>query len=448
MQQNRFPIVVILGHVDHGKTTLLDTLRKSDIASGEVGGITQSTRAFQVSDITFIDTPGHAAFSAMRTRGGKIADIAILIVSAVDGVMPQTKESIATIKSLGIPMIVAINKMDLPGASPDNIKAQLAENEVLVEGYGGDVPVIPISAKTGQGLPELLEMIQLVSSLNPPQADPEGSLEAVVLESHLDARRGPLATLIIKNGTLNTGQELFLDKSLGKAKALVPPMAPPSMPVEVLGLSQVVPVGSIISDKVSTSPSIPSPKIGEGRKGEVNLILKADNLGSLEAILNSLPVEINIIAFSTGDVTESDVLHARSTGSKIMAFNVKIPASVVKLAEVDKVDVHNFRIIYELLDAVEMLVHPQSHETILGKAQVLAEFKIDAVRVAGCKCLEGEINKSDLVHVGDKQVRIKSLKIGKTEVEKIKLGQEFGIVFSPPVDFKVGDVIIAFKFNG
>src|SRR3990167_5684449 len=202
MQQNRPPIVVILGHVDHGKTSLLDALRKTNIATREAGGITQSTRAFQLQSpvtVTFIDTPGHAAFSQMRTRGGQIADIAILVVSAVDGVMPQTKESIATIKESGIPMIVAINKMDLPGASADTIKAQLTENEVLVEGYGGNVPTVPISAKTGAGLPDLLEMIALVSSLQSLVSDPSGPLECVILESHLDARRGPIATGIVKN---------------------------------------------------------------------------------------------------------------------------------------------------------------------------------------------------------------------------------------------------------
>ena len=255
MMSPRPPIVVILGHVDHGKTTLLDSLRKTNFAAREIGGITQSTRAFQLTTkdqqpITFIDTPGHAAFSQMRTRGGKIADIAILVIAATDGVMPQTKESIATIKSAGIPIIVTINKIDIPGASVDTIKAQLTENGVLVEGFGGNVPVVAISAKTGAGLSELLEMIHLVSSLNLPQAEPDGLLECIVLESHLDARRGPLATCIVKNGTLSVGQELFLDKLVGKAKALTPPIAPPSTPVEILGLTSVVPVGSALSSTI------------------------------------------------------------------------------------------------------------------------------------------------------------------------------------------------------
>lgn len=465
MTQNRPPIVVILGHVDHGKTSLLDALRKSDVAAHEVGGITQSIHAFQLTTkdqqpVTFIDTPGHAAFSQMRSRGADIADIAVLVVSAVDGVMPQTKESIATIKSANIPMIVAVNKMDLPGASVDTIKSQLAENEVLVEGFGGDVPVVPLSAKTGAGLPELIEMINLVSSLQPPTSDLSGPLQAVVLESHLDTRRGPLAVVVVKNGTLKTGQELFLDKLVGKAKALSVDPALPSTPVEILGLTSVIPVGSILSDH--TTPQSPptsqdaSRKLdlgGEARQGgEVQplakLILKTDTLGSLEAILASLPAEIEVVFSSTGDITESDVLMAQSINAHLVGFSVKIPGGVAKLAETEKIIILNFKIIYELLDAVEKLVHSPGTEVITGRAQVLAEFKIDSLRVAGCKCTEGEILKTDSIRVGDKITKIKSLKAGKAEVEKIKTGQEFGAVFFPPVDFKIGDTIIAVTIHG
>ncbi|MEK7091183.1 MAG: translation initiation factor IF-2, partial [Patescibacteria group bacterium] len=454
MLQNRPPIVVILGHVDHGKTSLLDAIRKTDVAAREIGGITQSTYAFQTNGITFIDTPGHAAFSQMRARGGKIADLAILVVSAIDGVMPQTQESIAAVKSAGIPMIVAINKMDLPGASADIVKSQLVENEVLVEGFGGDVPVVPVSAKTGTGLPELLEMINLVSSLQPPISDPSGSLEAVVLESHLDTRRGPLATCIVKNGTLKTGQELFLDKLVGKAKALSIDPALPSTPVEILGLTSVIPVGSVLSSTITkiSPPLVPPLNLRGGNpKGEgdtVRLILKADTLGSLEAILASLPVEIEVVFSGTGDITESDVSMAQSINAHLVGFGVKIPGSVAKLAETEKITIRNFKIIYELLDAVGKLIHSPGTEVITGRAQVLAEFKIDNLRVAGCKCTEGEIFKTDSVRVGDKLTKIKSLKIGKNEVEKIKTGQEFGVVFSPPVDFKVGDTIIAVTIHG
>ncbi len=461
--QTRPPIVVILGHVDHGKTSLLDALRKTNVAAREIGGITQSTRAFQVNGITFIDTPGHAAFSQMRARGGRIADLAVLVVSAVDGVMPQTKESIAMIKSTGIPTIVAITKTDLPGASVDTVKSQLVENEILVEGFGGDVPAVPISAKTGTGLPELLEMVHLVSSLQPPTSDPFGPLEAVVLESHLDTRRGPLATCIIKNGTLKTGQELFLDKLVGKAKALSVDPALPSTPVEILGLTSVVPVGSVLSSTITkiSPPFVPpltaqdaSRRLdvrGGNPKGEgdiVKIILKADTLGSLEAVLASLSAKIEVVFSGTGDITESDVLMAQSIGARLFGFGVKISGLVTKLAETEKITIQNFNIIYELLDAVEKLVSPQDTETITGRAQVLAEFKIDSLHVAGCKCTEGEIAKTDSLRVGDKITKVKSLKIGKNEVEKIKTGQEFGAVFSPPVDFKVGDTIIAVTIHG
>ncbi|KKU27702.1 MAG: Translation initiation factor IF-2 [Candidatus Amesbacteria bacterium GW2011_GWA2_47_11b] len=451
--QTRPPIVVILGHVDHGKTSLLDALRKSDVATREVGGITQNITSFQLTTkdqqpVTFIDTPGHAAFSAMRARGGKIADLAILVVSAVDGVMPQTQESIATIKSAAIPTIVVITKMDLPGASAETVKSQLVENGVLVEGFGGDVPAVAVSAKTGAGLPELLEMIYLMSSLQPPTSDSSGSLECVVLESHLDTRRGPLATVIVKSGTLQIGQELYLDKLVGTAKALSVNPAPPSTPVEILGLTSVVPVGSVLSSAIQSQNPTSSLKRPPSTEPKVKLILKANVLGSLEAILASLPSEVEVVFSGTGDFNESDVLMAQSIDASLFGFGVKIPGSVVKLAETEKITIRNFNIIYELLDAVEKLVHPQETETVVGRAQILAEFKIDALRVAGCKCTEGEILKTNSIRIGDKLTRIKSLKIAKSEAEKVKSGQEFGVVFSPPVDFKIGDTIIAVTIHG
>ena len=452
MQQPRPPIVVILGHVDHGKTTLLDSLRKTNLAAREVGGITQSTRAFQLTTkdqqpVTFIDTPGHAAFSQMRTRGGKIADIAILVIAATDGVMPQTKESIATIKSAGIPIIVTINKIDIPGASVDTIKAQLTENGVLVEGFGGNVPVVAISAKTGAGLSELLEMIHLVSSLNLPQAEPDGLLECIVLESHLDARRGPLATCIVKNGTLHVVQELFLDKLVGKAKALTPPIAPPSTPVEILGLTAVVPVGSILSS--TFHPQNPTATLQRpSSNGQLKLILKTDVLGSLEAITTALPPEVHLISAGTGDIIESDVLSAVATQAQIIGFNVRVSSSTARLAENEKVKIHEFKIIYELLDQVNLLANPKINEEILGQAEIKAEFKIANQRIAGALVTQGEISKSDTIKIAGITTRIKSLKLGKVETDKVKTGQEFGVVFSPYLDFKIGDNIIALKIHG
>jgi len=452
MLTNRPPIVVILGHVDHGKTTLLDSLRKSDIAAREVGGITQSTRAFQVSGITFIDTPGHATFKEMRSRGGKLADIAILVVAVNDGVMPQTIESIQTIKAAGIPMLVAINKIDLPEANADRIKGQLAENDVVVESYGGKVPSVEISAKTGKGLPELLEIIHLMNGLNPVQADPEGPLEAIVLESSLDPKKGPVATVIVKNGTLRTGQNL----PLGKIKALtsttdeVLKEARPSMPVEILGLTKVPEVGSVISDKALVEAKNVS-KIA--KPGTLNIILKANVLGSLEAILASIDPTIDVISSGTGDINESDVILSQSTGAFVIGFNVKIPGSVAKLAETEKITLRNYKIIYELLDAVAKLLHPDSLETIVGKAKILAEFKYENQRVAGCKATEGEFKKTNYVRlmrgteiVGE--TKFKSLRIGKNEVTVIKKDQEFGAIFSPYLDFQAGDGIIAYQIHG
>lgn len=466
MQKNRPPIIVILGHVDHGKTSLLDALRKTDIAASEVGGITQSTRAFQASGFTFIDTPGHAAFSAMRSRGGQMADMALLIVSGVDGVMPQTRESIATIKATGLPMIVAVTKKDLPEFNLEKIKTQLAEDSVMVEGFGGDVPVVTVSAKTAAGLPELLEIIGLVNEMNPAQSDPEAPPKGIVLESRMDTHRGPVAVVIIKNGTLRLGQNLFLDEQgYGKVKALTTTAgervkeAASSMPVEILGLTKVAPVGEIISTISTPSKSPPTAQgakrsfdLGGDTKGVLKVILKSDVAGSLEAIIASLDPLIQVVQSGTGDVNESDVMDAMTTGSVIVGFNVKVPATVVKLAENDKIKIYSFRIIYELLDKVHRLAHPELLEKVLGKAQIIAEFKIDEVRVAGCKALEGVLKKGDRIRLlraeqAIAETKFKSLKIVKTESQEVKAPAEFGAVFVPYIDFKLQDTIIAYTIN-
>ncbi len=463
MLTNRPPIVVILGHVDHGKTSLLDYLRKTSVVSREAGGITQHISSFQLitnnqSLITFIDTPGHAAFSNIRSRGSKIADIAILVVASGDGVMPQTKESIQFIKDSKIPFIVALTKSDLDTASPDRVKTQLTEVDVIVEDYGGTVPCVAVSAKTGAGIPDLLEMIDLVNSMNPAQADPEASLEAVVLESSLDPKKGPLATVIVRSGTLSVGLTLFQKSQVGKVRSLIDSdgnqikSALPSTPVEIIGLSEVLEVGSIISTQpiLTTNPTTHHSQPATSKSGLVNLILKSDVLSSQEAILSSLPKGVNVVSFSTGDVNESDVATAQSSGATILAFNVKAPSGVAKLAEVDHVSIKSFKIIYELLDTVARMFAPVVTETVLGRATVAAEFKINADRIAGARCTEGVISKGDQIKIqrGETVVgtsRLKSLKTSKTEIPSIKSGGEFGAVFSPYVDFKVGDIIIAFK---
>ncbi len=458
MLQNRPAIIVILGHVDHGKTSLLDALRETDIAASEMGGITQSTRAFQASGFTFIDTPGHAAFSAMRKRGGQMADIALLVVSGVDGVMPQTRESLVTIKNAGLPMIVVATKKDLPDFNLDKIKTQLAEESILVEGFGGDVPVVSVSAKSGEGLPELLEIIGLVNEMQPAQSDPQGPFSGFVLESHMDSKRGPIAVVVVKDGVLREGQSLYLGEAeCGKAKAITSAgqrvkEATASMPVEILGLTKVAPVGEMISTEPIKLVGKSVVADDKNKNYTLKIILKADVAGSLEAIVASLDPLAQVVQSSTGDINESDLMNAVTTGAVIVGFNVKTLSSAVKLAENDKIKIYTFKIIYELLDKVHRLAHPELLEKMAGSAKIIAEFNIDGVRIAGCKALEGLLKKGDLVRLmrGIEKIgetHFKSLKLAKNEVAEVKAGVEFGAVFAPHVDFKLQDTIIAYTIN-
>lgn len=462
MLQNRPPIVVILGHVDHGKTTLLDYLRHSHLADREAGGITQYIRSFQLTTtnqslITFIDTPGHAAFSAMRSRGSRIADMAILVVAANDGVMPQTKESIDFIKAAQIPFIVALTKSDLPNLDPDKVKTQLTQVQVVVEDFGGDVPCVSVSAKTGVGIPELLELIDLITQLHPPQADPEGPAEAVVLESRLDPQKGPLAVCVIKTGTLSVGANLFQQQSIGKARALINSdgqninSAPPSTPIEIIGLTAVPAVGSLLFIQPNNSSPLASPvSAPTSVPPKINLVLRADVVGSLEAITASLPPEVHLLTSGTGEVTDNDILLAKTSQGQVFSFNAKISASVAKLAEVEHVQIKTYKIIYELLEDLAKSLIPAPLPLVLGRATIAADFKINSDRVAGCRCLEGQITKGDQLRLlrGDKEIgqtRLKSLQIGKNSIDKVKAGQEFGAIFAPYLDFKSGDIIMAIK---
>jgi translation initiation factor IF-2 len=455
MSDYRNPIVVILGHVDHGKTSLLDYIRKSHVVDGESGGITQHTRSFKTGDtnpITFIDTPGHAAFAQMRKRAGKIADIAILIVSAVDGVMPQTIESIKTIQDAQIPMIVAINKIDDSKADSIRTKTQLIEQGVLLEGMGGDIPVVEISAKTGQGIDQLLELISLVWSLNPQVKDTTNSVLGYVLESNLDPKKGAVATLIIKQGVLRIGDNLYTDKLVGKVKNLTTTTgikindAGPSEPVEILGLNNQPEVGSLIGTAVVTAEH--RPQLVFSKDGLVNFILKTDVYGSLEAIVQNLDKQVGLKLIGTGDVTESDVLLAKSTGSQIIAFSVRIPGSVAKLAEIEHVQIKTFSIIYELLEDVQktlnLRLNPHMGEQKLGTAIIKARFDMNGEVIMGCQCIEGQLTKGDKVRLKSKEAKIKSLRLGKREVEYVKNGQEFGMVLSSKVDFELSDSIMAY----
>ncbi|HUS60439.1 MAG TPA: translation initiation factor IF-2 [Nevskiaceae bacterium] len=477
--ETRPPIVAILGHVDHGKTTLISKIKQVDLTKKEFGGISQHIGAYQikvkspdkkVKTITLIDTPGHVAFSKMRSRGAKVADLAILVVAADEGVKPQTLESLKHIKTTKIPYLVAINKIDLPTAKKlDWLKGNLAENKIFVEGYGGDVLAVSVSAKTGKGVDQLLEMVLLLAEMAELKANPQGKLEAVVIESRLDKSRGPLATVLIRDGTLKVGEKIVAEETYAKVKAIFDEngkkvnQAGPAQPVEVLGFDQVPPVGTkIVKSTVEKSvPLLESKKevseikkVVDKEKG-LNIILKADVLGTLEAILSSLPEEVKIILSKVGEISESDILLASSTKAEIIGFNIKTPGCVKKLAETEKVEIKTYQVIYDLLDEIEKRIlkklEPTIDEEILGEAKIIAEFEIKGQRIAGCRVKKGQISKKDKVHLkrGKKILGdgwIKSLKIGKEVVEKVKVKDEFGVILSDNlVDFVVGDVLISYR---
>lgn len=480
----RPPVVVVMGHVDHGKTTLLDYIRHTSVAAKESAGITQHIGAYQVkvssggkeSLITFIDTPGHAAFSAMRARGGKVADIAVLVVAADDGVMPQTKEAIAHIKAAEIPMVVAINKMDVPGANVDRVKKGLAEAEVLVEGYGGNVPAVAISAKTGDGIPELLEIILLTAELEELHGNPNAAPEGIVIESKMDKFRGPVATLIIKDGTLRVGDIVLVGGAEGKIKQLINGFgdqvkeAGPGDSVEILGLSSVPAVGTRIGETVAPVERVESHLAGsladlmneEVKPDQINLIIKADVAGSLEAIIGSvasLPQEVTklkIIHGGTGEISDSDVNLARSTKSLILAFRVKAPGAVAKLAETQGVQIMSYEVIYQLLDDLKAALEGISLEakpTPTGVGEIIATFPHDQLTVFGTRVKEGSIARDQPVKVmrGEEEVaagRVKTIRHVKDEIPRADVGREYGILVELSrgeySDIHIGDILHSF----
>lgn len=474
-QTSRPPIVAVLGHVDHGKTSLLDTIRKTNITESEAGGITQHIGAYQIETtktkekrkITFIDTPGHEAFSKMRSRGSQIADIALLVIAATEGVKPQTEESIKHIKAAGIPMIVVLNKMDLPEANPDKVIQQLASKEILVEKFGGDILTIPVSAKAGTGISELLEAILLVTDMKGVLTDQGAAFSGTIIEAKLDKNRGPLATIIVKNGTLSIGKMLYAEAVEAKVRAMVDSMgnnvkeASPSFPVEIMGWKSVPQVGVTVtevpSDKKSEEKQIQAkafslPPLVTVKK--LKLIIKADVLGSLEAIKESLGESVEIIQSATGAITESDILMAKSTGSIVIGFNVKPNAKMIEFAKTEKVRMKTYTIIYELLEelgeVIEVLSRPDAQEPEIGIATILAEFISSGERVAGCRIESGRMVKNDNIKLMRKDVeigrtKIKSLRRAKDDTIKIEEGQECGILLDKKLDFKLGDRIIAFK---
>ncbi len=490
--QPRSPIVTVMGHVDHGKTSLLDAIRQTKVTEQEVGAITQRIGAYQVEvngqKITFIDTPGHEAFTAMRARGATVTDIAVLVVAADDGVMPQTLEAIHHAKAARVPIIVAINKIDLPSANADRVKQQLAEHEVLIEEYGGDVIAVPVSAKTKEGLQDLLEHILLVAEVSELKGNPDRPAEGTIIESKMDSSRGPMATVIAQKGTLRLGDVIVAGDTWGKVKAMFDDRgrrleeAPPSTPVEIMGLEVVPRAGDTITvvpderaardimearerQRTETAQARPitleavSGEIAAGRVKDLNVVLKADAQGSLEAIgaslerLGSETVRLNIIHTGVGNVSESDVMLALASKAIIVGFNVRVEPGGRRQAEAEGVDIRHYQIIYELIDdvdkAVKGLIEPVSVEVVDGHAEVRAIFKVRGGRVAGCHVTDGTVRRNSLLRVkrGGEVIhtsRAASLRRFQEDVREVNAGFECGIGVEKFDDFQEGDIIEAF----
>jgi translation initiation factor IF-2 len=496
--QDRAPVVVVMGHVDHGKTSLLDYIRHSNVASGEAGGITQAIGAYQVkvgdSLITFLDTPGHEAFTAMRARGAMITDLAILVVAADDGIMPQTVEAINHAKAAEIPIIVAVNKMDKPGANPDRIMQQLTEYELVPEEWGGDTIVCKISAKTGEGIDNLLDMVVLTSEMRELKANPDRSARGAVIEARLERGRGPVATLLVQNGTLNQGDILIAGTAVGRVRAMADfrgkklKSAGPSVPVEIIGMSEVPEAGDdfyVVEDermarelaeqrKQEKKDAMSRPvqkvslddlfsQIKEGEMKTLNIIVKADVQGSAEAVKISLEklsneeVNVRVIHCAVGAINESDVMLASTSNAIIVGFNVRPDAQAKATAERDKVDMRMYRVIYECIEEIEAamkgMLDPKFKEVELGRVEVREVYKITGVGiVAGCYVMEGKVTRKAqlrlvrdgiVIHEGE----VASLQRFKDSVKEVAAGYECGITLEKFSDIKVGDVLECFEMQ-
>lgn len=463
-KQFRPPIVTILGHVDHGKTTLLDTIRDTHIADREAGGITQSIGASQITtpegNITFIDTPGHAAFSTMRERGAKVADIAILVVAADDGPMPQTKEALEYIRISETPYIIALTKIDLPSANIDSSMGKMEQLGVSFEGRGGDVPFVKVSSKTKEGITDLLEMIHLVAQVREISADDEASVEAIVIETNKD-QRGPVVSAVVRNGTLKVGDDvmaggqvarvrgLFNDKNISVKEAL------PGEPVVMLGFAELPEVGQTIVSKQAGQMAGHSVTLRQGTdvpdvdEGQLPVLLKAQTAGSLEALAASMPDDVIVMRSDVGEVTENDVFFAKTAEAKIVCFESKVPARVQKLSETEGVEVISFKIIYELIQYLEQEVEKRKTK-IQGLADILDIFPFNNMKVAGSKVRQGTIKVKDkpvILRNGEEvgHVTIVSIRKQKNEVNEVKEGEECGILFKPQLNFQPGDMIVSLK---
>ncbi|MXZ89243.1 MAG: translation initiation factor IF-2 [Dehalococcoidia bacterium] len=488
----RPPVVTILGHVDHGKTSLLDAIRETNVVAGEAGGITQHIGAYQIerggSPITFIDTPGHAAFTAMRARGAQITDIAVIVVAADDGVMPQTIEAIDHVRAADVPMIIAINKTDLPAADADRVKQQLTEQSVVVEEYGGDVLAVPVSATTGTGLPELLEAIDLVSEIQELNANPERLATGTVVEAELDSRRGALATVLVRNGTLRQGDALVSGLISGKVKAMFDERgerlkeAGPARPVRIMGLEDVPAAGDAIevveSERAARRIVEQARREEEGAAGarrggitldtlfnevsagnvkELLLILKTDVRGSAEAIRGSLQglgtgeVKVKVIHSATGPVSESDVMLADASGAIILAFNVRTETSAASQAEINGVEIRTYEVIYQLIESVDQalegLYEPVYERVVDGTAEVRQLFRSSRVgQIAGCYVTDGTLLRGDRVRVlrnGDEvtDTSCGGLRRFQDDVREVQQGFECGVVLERFDAFEEGDLL-------
>ncbi|MDO8269343.1 MAG: GTP-binding protein [Candidatus Levybacteria bacterium] len=473
------PVVSVLGHVDHGKTTLLDTIRKSNVATGEAGGITQAIGASKIAIkhegkerfITFIDTPGHEAFSNMRSHGVSASDIVLLVVAADDGIKPQTKESIEKIIASKLPFIVVITKTDAPGANIAKVKQELAKEGVLLEGMGGDVPFIGVSAKTGDKITDLLDLIVIVYDLSDINKDQNAEFTGVVIEAKLDKRRGILASLIVNNGKISVGEKIYtVEKEVGKTKALVDTtgsqvkVALPGDAVEVMGFTEVLPAGSVVNIKgfsalqqpkeVISHSTVDLMKILQTKQNEkLPVIIKTQTSGEFEAILQSLPADVEVVYEGRGEISVSDILMARDFGAIVVGFNVDIEKQAKILAESIKTFYRTYNIIYnlldELIDAVT-LIHERAQRKIFGKAQILALFEGNEGRILGVRIIEGRLAVGDkmIITRGEAETpesSIISLKQGKKDVKELGKGNECGIMIDPQVDFTIGDMIISYS---
>ena len=490
----RPPVVTIMGHVDHGKTSLLDYIRRTKVAAGEAGGITQHIGAYHVKTprgiVTFLDTPGHEAFTAMRARGAQATDIVVLVVAADDGVMPQTKEAIAHAKAAGVPLVVAINKMDKPEANPDRVRQELVQNGVMPEDWGGDVPFIPVSAKTGMGVDELLENVLLQAEMLELKAPRDGLAKGIVIESRLDKGRGPVASILVQSGTLHKGDVVLAGAEYGRVRAMINEQgrsvseAGPSIPVEIQGLSGVPQAGDEIyalpdekkareiaayrqnkyrDIKLSKQHAVRLENAFENAKGDVKtlaLIVKADVQGSVEAIVHAFnqlstdEVRVDVIHSAVGGITETDITLALASKAVIIGFNVRADALARKMAEKDGVDIRYYNIIYDAVDDVKAamsgMLAPEKRETILGLVEIRQCIRVPKVGIiAGCRVLEGVVRRTAHARLLRDSVviwtgELNSLKHFKDDVKEVKAGSECGLSLKGYDDIKVGDQLEIF----